>query len=170
MKKQIIFSHLYNDYSGSPRVLLNVIHALSPQYDCRLHLGNVNGGILSSVNIPVTQFFYRRHDYKIITLLFYLVSQISLFINLLRDDNIREDAIVYVNTLLPFGALLWGKLFKHTVILHIHEISISPTLLRYFLIKIAELSADEVIWVSETHREMLPINCCRKNVLYNCLD
>lgn len=170
MKKQIIFSHLYNDYSGSPRVLLSVIRALSSQYECRLHLGNLDGGILSSVNIPITQFFYRRHDYKILTLLFYLVSQISLFINLLRDDNIREDAIVYVNTLLPFGALLWGKLFKHTVILHVHEISIKPRLLRRFLIKIAEVSADEVIWVSETHREMLPINCCRKTVLYNCLD
>lgn len=170
MKKQIIFSHLYNDYSGSPKVLLSVIRALNSQYECHLHLGNFNGGILSSVNIPITQFFYKRSRYKIITLICYLASQVSLFINLMRDDNIREDAIVYVNTLLPFGALLWGKLFKHTVILHVHEISIRPKLLRHFLIKIAEMTADEIIWVSETHREMLPINCCRKNVLYNCLD
>jgi Na+-transporting NADH:ubiquinone oxidoreductase subunit NqrB len=66
--------------------------------------------------------FYRWSSKIVVTLLLFLIAQMPLLFKLLY--HVRKSDTVYVNTLLPFGALLAGKLKGAKVILHVHEVSL----------------------------------------------
>ncbi|WP_158510681.1 glycosyltransferase family 4 protein [Pseudomonas palleroniana] len=146
--KKIIFFHLLNDYSGSPKVLSQVIETVSKEgFEAELFLGGKgSAGFLSSVPCIQKRYFYKRFDNKLMTLVSYSISQFILFFKLLgyRDSS----AIFYVNTLLPFGAALAGKILGVKVIYHIHETSIRPKLLKLFLRWMVEKCSSENIFVS----------------------
>ncbi len=131
MDKKIVFVHLLNDYSGSPKVLSQIIDiAKNNNINYELFTGNKKGeGFLSPFKSQ--SYFYRRSNQRVITLWYYLFSQIILFFKILKYKD--EDVIVYINTMLPFGAALAGKIARKEVIYHIHEASITPKLLKRFL-------------------------------------
>ena len=58
MKKKIICFHLYNDYSGSPKVLKNVLDELLWKgFD--IELITSNGGVLDELSISlIPQYFF----------------------------------------------------------------------------------------------------------------
>ncbi|MCA0911034.1 glycosyltransferase family 4 protein [Qipengyuania gaetbuli] len=85
-----------------------------------------------------------------------MVSQVQLYRELSRS-SFPPHAVVYVNTLLPFGAALWGRRSGRMVIYHIHEVSLSPKILQSFLVWVARKTADLVLYVSEDNRARLPI-------------
>ena len=91
-------------------------------------------------------------------------------IRLLLDRHIARDALIYVNTLLPFGAALYGKLTGRRVVYHLHEVSVSPAPLRWLLTAIARWTASELIYVSDFHRQNLPISGVSACTIYNALD
>jgi L-malate glycosyltransferase len=151
----IVFVHLLNDNSGSPRVLTAVIKAIGTSED-RLMLGSDGDGPLGRCEVSVTRYWYRRGSNRIATLFTFAFSQIALYRALNRAD-IPQDATLYINTLLPFGAALWAKQKGRRVIYHLHEVSVSPASLRNFLIFIARYTAKQLIYVSQDHRVRLPI-------------
>jgi glycosyltransferase involved in cell wall biosynthesis len=165
----IIFVHLLNDSSGSPRVLKSAIEAFGSKGN-QLFVGSDGRGILEATGIAITRYSYRRSRWKLITLISYLFSQAALFFRLARSGNIDRDAVVYVNTLLPFGAALWGRRTGRRVVYHLHEVSVSPRPLRWFLSAIAERTASQIIYVSEDHRRRLPINSIPSITLHNPVD
>ncbi|MCK9504230.1 MAG: glycosyltransferase family 4 protein [Porticoccaceae bacterium] len=120
--------------------------------------------------MPITRYWYWRTPWRLLTLLTFLSSQVSLFFNLLGDRRIDRDAVLYVNTLLPFGAALYGKLTNRRVIYHLHEVSVSPAPLRWFLTAIARVTASDLVYVSDFHRHRLPISGVRSHTVYNALD
>ena len=146
--KKIIFFHLLNDYSGSPKVLSQVIEAVSKKgFDAELFLGGQgSAGFLSSVPCVQRRYFYRRFDNKFMTLISYTLSQVILFFKLLKYR--KSSVVFYVNTLLPFGAALAGKLLGIQVFYHIHETSIRPRPLKVFLRWIVEICSSNNIFVS----------------------
>lgn len=167
----IVFIHLLNDRSGSPKVLCSVIAALSRDLNCsRLFIGSDGTGCLDEIDILTTRYWYRRMPYRVLTLLTYLLSQFFLFLRLLRTRDIDRDAILYVNTLLPFGAALYGWMTRKTVIYHLHEVSVSPAPLRWLLVAIARLTAHSLIYVSDFHRKCLPFSGIPTKTVYNALD
>lgn len=171
MKRFIVFVHLLNDHSGSPRVLKNVINAVvSDKMPCLLYVGYPAVGILSDCMIPVKHYWYRRLGNRWGTLLTFSISQLILFFKLHFDRSIAKNAIVYVNTLLPFGAALYGKLTGRRVIYHLHEISLTPNLLKRFLLWIAQHTSSLNIYVSEAHRQALPVPDIESAVICNILD
>jgi glycosyltransferase involved in cell wall biosynthesis len=163
----IVFCHLLNDNSGSPVVLKSVIEALSP-VDANLVLlvGSQGQGCLDTAGIPIRRYWYHRSRFRFITLFTYLFSQASLYRALNRAD-LPADAVIYVNTLLPFGAALWGRRNGRTVIYHVHEVSITPGLMRRFLTRIVEKCAQHAFYVSEDQRKRLPIVDVPSTVLPN---
>ena len=165
----IVFAHLYNDRSGSPRVLKTVIESLAPSERCMLFLGSDGDGILSSVKVETKKYWYWRTGNRVATLLTYLFSQVLLFVALLRA-RLPKDAVIYVNTLLPFGAALYGKLTRRCVVFHVHEISISPTPLRAFLGAVARHTAFRLIYVSNKHRALLPLAPEKAMTIHNAVD
>jgi len=71
--------------------------------------------------------------------------------------------------MLPFGAGLAGWLMKKPVIYHIHETCITPPKLKTFLRKIIELSANKVIYVSNSVKLLESFNNKTEITIYNCL-
>lgn len=167
----IVFAHLLNDRSGSPRVLSAAIAALAQRGDeSRLFLGSEGSGFLDDAGIDTTRYWYRRTPYRPITFLTYVASQVSLLVDLLRTRNIDRDALIYVNTLLPFGAAIYGWLTGRRVVYHVHETSLSPVLLRWFLVGVARVTSVLNIYVSDAHARALPIEGVRSAKLYNALS
>jgi glycosyltransferase involved in cell wall biosynthesis len=166
---KIVAVHLLNDFSGSPKVLSQAILALQKSgVDAELLTGRSNDGFLSGIVNKHCYFYYRRSQNRWLTLFSYLLSQVSLFFKVLSYKN--QDVIIYVNTLLPFGAALAGKLIGKKVLYHIHETSITPNLLKIFLRKIVTLTATKVIFVSKSLAETELFNDVSHEVIYNCVD
>lgn len=166
----IVFAHLLNDSSGSPRVLCSTIAALRHGPSARLFVGSDGDGPLSQAGIPITRYWYRRTGYRLLTLVTYLASQLFLLLKLLGDRGIDGHAVVYVNTLLPFGAALYGRMTGRRVVYHVHEISISPPPLRWWLLGIARLTSSLNIYVSDAHRASLPIPGVPSRRVHNALS
>jgi L-malate glycosyltransferase len=169
-KRRILFVHLLNDYSGSPLVLSQIISEMKKKgHECHVFTNTLESGHLANIEgVEYHTFFYRWSKYKFLTLLLLLISQLVLFFKVLL--KLKKDSIVYVNTVLPFGAALAGKCYKTTVIYHIHETSITPKLLKKTLFAIANFTADHTIYVSNYlfHQEKLPNP--RNHVVHNALS
>ena len=178
MKVNLNFIHLYNDYSGSPRVLRDAIDATTDSLVINekvLFTSNHDGFLSDISNVEEINFFYRRSKSKGFQLLYYLLSQIFLFFavskKLLRskfsDKNI--DNIVVINTMLPFGGAIASKLFADKVIYYIHESHVSPHLLKRFLRWVIEFTSDDVIFVSNYLLKNEMFKNPNMNVIYNGL-
>ncbi len=171
MSFELVFVHLLNDSSGSPRVLKETIGAVhSQKIRSKLYLGSCGDGVLSHCDIPISRYWYRRMEHRILTLFTYFFSQAVLFCKLLADRTIDKNAVIYVNTLLPFGAALYGRLTGRRVIYHVHEISINPAPLKYLLTTIARMTSSLNIYVSDAHMKALPIPDIPARRVYNALD
>lgn len=154
----IVFCHLLNDRSGSPTVLRATLDALNAREDGLLFVGSQGRGVLEEAEVPTRRYWYHRSRHRIVTLFTYFASQVALYRALSRARDIPADATVFVNTLLPFGAMLWGKRTGRRVVVHVHEVSITPGVLRRFLTRCAARSADLLLYVSNDHRARLPID------------
>ena len=128
--KKIIFIHLLNDFSGSPKVLSQVIKACENEaIEIELFTGKSESGFLSGLTANHHHYFYKRSENKWMTLVTFMSSQLILFFKLLKYMN--KDVVIYVNTMLPFGAALAGFVMRKPVIYHVHEISLTPLALSH---------------------------------------
>ena len=167
----IVFVHLLNDSSGSPKVLASAIAAMRKRGEvARLFVGSDGTGCLDKVGVPITRYWYKRGAHRLVTLFTYFFSQVCLFMKLTQARDLPRDAILYVNTLLPFGAALYGAITRRPVVYHLHEVSVSPAPLKWFLTAIARITADRLIYVSDFHRSTLPIPSVPAVTVYNALN
>lgn len=167
----IVFAHLLNDRSGSPKVLKNSINAVAALITpATLYVGSQGDGILSDCGVQIKKYWYWRTGNKLGTLITYLFSQLVLFFKLLLDRNIDRNSVVYVNTLLPFGAAVYGWLTGRKVIYHVHEITITPAPLKWMLVNFCKLTSHLNIYVSDAHVKALPISNVPYKRIYNALD
>lgn len=100
--------------------------------------------------------------------MYYLISQLLLFIQCFRYWN--KDVVFYINTMMPFGAALAGKLMGKKVFWHIHETSIKPKPLKQFLRYMIHLTADKIIFVSQYLQEAERFKNKEQVVIYNSID
>jgi len=154
----IVFCHLLNDRSGSPTVLRATLGALNARKNGVLYVGSQGRGVLEEAQVTTRRYWYRRSRHRIVTLFTYFASQLALYLVLSRSRDIPADATVFVNTLLPFGAMLWGRRHGRRVVVHVHEVSITPVLLCRFLTLCAGRCASQLLYVSSDHRSRLPID------------
>lgn len=165
--RKIIFVHLLNDFSGSPKVLSQVISGLKDdRFELELFTSNNTKGFLSNL-VKTTTFTYKYFNNKWLTLVVFMYSQFVLFVKLLIFW--RRDITIYVNTMLPFGAALAGFLMRKPVIYQIHEISLSPKILKQFLRAIIKLTASKIIFVSKAVKESENFPAIPSKVIYNAL-
>ena len=142
--------HLYNDYSGSPKVLKMVISGLlSNGYP--VDLTTSRKGVLDELGevLNYRKFFYRYHFSRncIITLLRYLWVQLYTFIIAFRYLFIK-DVVFYINTILPIGPAFAGKLMGKPIIYHYHENAIAKGRFYRFLSWLMQKTASKIICVS----------------------
>ncbi len=167
--KKIIFVHLLNDFSGSPRVLADILTICDEkniQYD--LYTNSVDGGILNKFKEKITVIPYHRSNNKYITLFYFLFSQIVLFLKLLKYR--KENIVFYANTMLPFGVGIAGKLLKKNVVYHIHEKNIRPQILKKNLRFIISKTAYKTIYVSKSLLESEKFKKVPAKLVYNGIN
>jgi len=167
----IVFAHLYNDRSGSTRVLCSAIAALGSLDEERLlYIGSEGEGLLSEIEVPRVEYWFRSSRFRSMRGLVFLFSQSCLFARLLLDRRIPPRAVIYVNTLLPFGAALYGKLTGRPVIYHLHESSVRSGPMLRLLTAMVRWTSTLNIYVSDTHRRGLPIPGVPARTIANALD
>lgn len=148
---EIICFHLYNDFSGSPRVLCDVIEELLSK-GAHVTLVSGRGGVLDSLQHPhlkrrTLKYTFARN--KILRAGHYAWWQIkSFFLGLTYIT--RPKAIFYINTLLPVGAALAGRITGHDVVYHYHEHAPEKGIAYRFLAKAMQTLANTIICVSDT--------------------
>jgi len=170
MKAKRIFAvHLLNDFSGSPLILRQSLEILSNDHEVHLYTSTPSGeGNLSNIPGVINHdSFYKWSPNKLLTLFYFITAQSLLFFRFLFI--LKKEDTVYVNTLLPFGAALAGWIIGARVIYHIHEVSITPALLKSFLVKIARLCSAKIIFVSNFVKTQFDFPDEKSSVIYNAL-
>ena len=166
--KKIIFVHLFNDRSGSPKVLSQVIKAVHEAgYEAELYSAKSHNGFLSEILEKHYEYFFKRSENKYFTLLFYLFSQLNLFLSLLKYR--KDNVIIYVNTMMPFGAALAGKFMKKPVFYHVQETSITPHILKSFLRLVIQKCANKIIFVSNALKNREHFDDIEQLVIHNAI-
>ena len=169
-QRKIVAIHLLNDFSGSPLVFSQALRGLVENgYDVDLYTSKTTGtGFLSDIpGVDYFTFNYRWNPNKVITLIFYLLSQLNLFFSILKYR--KQPVTIYVNSVLPFGAALAGKIMGKRVVYHVHETSIKPLLLKKFLFGIVNQTASDAIFVSEFLKNAEPLSQVQSHKIYNAL-
>ena len=126
--------HLLNDYSGSPKVLRQLAKGwIQNGIECHIVTCGGREGFLSEIEgASYHHYWYKFAQNPVLRLFFLMFSQLSLIIKMIA--LIKKDDVVYVNTVLPFGAGILGKIIGCKVIYHIHETSIKPRILKNFFL------------------------------------
>ena len=161
--KRIVCFHLFNDYSGSPKVLRMVLEGvLNKGY--RVDLVSSKGGVLDELlhypNLRKHSYPYHFSSNGAITTLRYGMVQLYTFFLSFRW-LFCKDAVFYINTLLPVGPALAGRMMGKRVVYHYHENAFVKGAFYKILAAMMERLAHSIICVSEYQASFLK---CRKKV------
>lgn len=151
---KIVSFHLYNDNSGSPRVLHMVLEDLLKRGH-EVTLVTSRGGILDSLSHPNLRRVvvpYQFSNNFTARMLRYIFSQVISFFVGMRYLGDKER-VFYINTILPAGGAIAGKLTGHRVVYHYHEHVRTKGRVYRILSKLMQRIADAIICVSESQKE-----------------
>ena len=171
MKQRIIAFHLLNDKSGSPKVLRQLLldWAKQDQFDVHLFSSQNTDGFLSNLDgVKFHHAWYHFSSQPWLRLIFYWSSQFLLMLRLLFF--LKKNDLVYINTVLPFGAALIANLKSCRIIYHVHEVTINPRILKWLLLSIVKKSANEIIYVSNDVKNAHNIPHIPSHIVYNTLE
>ncbi len=167
-KSKIVAVHLLNDFSGSPLVFSQALNALKASgHPIVIHTSKGRSGFLDQVEASKFYFPYQFYSNIFIRLMAFTFSQVFLFFQLLKYR--KEDVIIYVNTLLPFGAALAAFCMRKKTFYHVHESYIQPAPLKSFLRWVASFTADTIFYVSNYLYQAEKIGNVNACVLHNVL-
>lgn len=148
--KHIVCFHLFNDYSGSPKVLKMVLEGMLRK-GYRIDLVSSKGGVLDELlhyqNLRKHSYPYRFSSNGAVTMLRYCLVQLYTFFLSFRW-LFRKDVVFYINTLLPAGPALAGRLMGKRVVYHYHENAFVKGGFYKLLAGVMQKLAHEIICVS----------------------
>ena len=144
-KQKIVFVHLFNGFTGSPKVLRSVIESTNGYKG--ILITNNTEGFLSRLDIPTFTFQFDLSSSKIVTLYSYLIAQFSIFFLVLKLCN--KNDILYINTTIPMFASFAGKIKRATIIFHLHEDRSCLNFVHRSLSKLRRYFCDVEIFVSD---------------------
>ena len=146
----IVCFHLFNDYSGSPKVLKGVLEGLLEK-GYPVDLVTSGGGVLDEL---IGKPGFRKHGYRyrfstnpIVTMCRYTAVQVYAFLVALRW-LFEKDVVFYINTSLPVGPALAGRLMGKRVVYHYHENAFIKSAFYEVLAWMMQRLAHEIICVS----------------------
>ena len=169
--KRVVFIHLLNNYTGSPKVLRDVILDVinSNKIDCVL-LTSESDGFLNELDQKIIKryrLFYKWHNINIFRLLYFLLAQFQIFFFILFKTN--KNDIIYLNTILPFSAYLASLISNRKIVNHIHE-NMSINKILYKIIRIVyKYNNQHSIFVSK-YLKTVTKNTKKSIVAYNSVS
>lgn len=166
---KIIAVHLLNDFSGSPKVLKQLLTGWTKKsISTELYISGGRQGFLSDIpNVTTHNYWYQFSKNPMIRFVFLMTSQWLLLLKLLF--KLQKTDLLYINTALPFGAAIAGKIKGCKIIYHIHETSMKPKILKIFLFGVVKWTANEVVYVSNFLANQEPLKV-KTNIIYNVLE
>lgn len=154
---RIICFHLFNDYSGSPKVLKSLLTGMLAE-GFEIELVTSEGGALDELpqcaNLKRKRYRYKFHNNAIIAFLRYTILQIYTFFVAL-GYAFDKETVFYINTILPVGPAIAGRLTGKEVIYHYHENATVKSGFYRFLAWCMQKIATEIICVSNYQRTFL---------------
>lgn len=173
MMNILVCFHLFNDFSGSPKVLRMVLGGLLESAERRVESGewrvesekwrveivtSKGDGALSDLDgrkgVRMHRYAYRFSDNGVVTMLRYSWVQLYVFLLSFRYLLSRET-VFYINTILPVGAALAGRLMGKRVVYHYHEDAGTKGVFYRLLARAMQGLASEIVCVSEYQRSFL---------------
>lgn len=170
MKNKIICIHVYNGFTGSPNVLATVVKGLfNENYDVSLVTSLNNNGFLSNLNCSYNKnisYVFKKN--KFLRLIQFLKFQIYSGFFVLKSS---KNNVIYLNTIQPFFPAVIAKLKGNRIIYHFHESYPKMSLFTKFLYFVVEITANDIICVSDYVLNQLNDKCQRKAiVIHNSLS
>lgn len=165
MNKLVCF-HLFNDFSGSPKVLRMVLGGLLESGELRVESGesrveivtSKGEGALSDLDgrkgVRMHRYAYRFSENGAVTMLRYSWVQLYIFLLSFRY-LLSRNTVFYINTILPIGAALAGRLMGKRVVYHYHEDAGTKSLFYRLLARAMQGLATEIVCVSAYQRSFL---------------
>lgn len=154
---KIVCFHLYNDFSGSPKVLKTVLEGLL-KMNRHIDIVSSKGGVLESLehyqNLRCYWYRYHFSERPFLTMLRYTLIQIYTFLFSFRY-LFTKNIVFYINTLLPIGPAVAGRLMGKRVVYHYHENAFVKGFVYRFLAKVMQYLAHQIICVSYFQASML---------------
>lgn len=149
--RHVVCFHLFNDYSGSPKVLAMVLRGLLEK-GCRVDLvTSQRGGALDALegleHLKVHRYRYTFSHRAAVTTVRYAWVQLLTFLWAWRWLFSR-DTVFYINTILPVGPALAGRLMRKQVVYHYHENAFVKSRFYRVLAGAMQRLAHEIICVS----------------------
>ena len=164
-----LFFHPNNDFTGSTRVLANLIESEYAGKKVTIITMNVGNGFLTNLsNVHIIPIYCFRVNNRRIPVLTGLIWRIhAWFVTLLLGWSYD---IFYINTIKPYYAAVVGWLYHKKIIYHIHE----KFIIKSMNIKLFEFVFNHVqakrIFVSEYVKSKYPLKVnCECVVQYNIL-
>lgn len=155
--KHIVCFHLFNDYSGSPKVLKMVLEGLLKK-GYQIDLVSSKDGVLDELlhygNLHKHSYPYKFSTNAMLTMLRYCLVQLYTFFLSFRW-LFCKDVVFYVNTLLPVGPALAGRLMGKRVVYHYHENAFIKGAFYKTLAAMMQKLAHEIICVSKYQASFL---------------
>lgn len=157
MNKLVCF-HLFNDFSGSPKVLRMVLGGLlergawrGESGEWRVEIVTSKGeGALSDLDgrkgVRMHRYAYCFSENGVVTMLWYSWVQVYLFVMAFRYLFSRRT-VFYINTILPVGAALAGRIMGKKVVYHYHENASAKGAFYGILARLMQVLATEIVCV-----------------------
>lgn len=167
---RILAFHLLNNYTGSPKVLSQLIKIWKNEgFDVHITTSLENEGFLSQISgITYHSNYYKFYNNPLVRFICLFFSQTIVFFKMLFW--VKPTDIIYINTILPFSAALLGKIKHCRVIYHLHETSTRPIIFKRFLNWVLKITATDVVYVSEYLANAEKVNGKLTYIVNNCID
>lgn len=157
--KRLVCFHLFNDFSGSPKVLRMVLGGLLERGAWSVEIVTSKGeGALSDLygrkGVRMHRYAYCFSDNGVVTMMRYSWVQLYIFFLSFRY-LLSRNTVFYINTILPVGAALAGRLMGKRVVYHYHENASAKGAFYRLLARAMQGLATEIVCVSAYQRSFL---------------
>ena len=164
---KIVFIHSLNNYTGSPNILSIVIKELIRcGYTAEIVTSRSEGFLSRIENAGYRYTCYRWTECMGRTILLLLLSQLGVFFRCFLGS---QKHIYYINTIVPFGAVIACWLTRKRYIIHVHENMQQHKSLYILLKQIYRFCNRKTIFVSD-YLAKQAINCRSGIVIPNVLS
>jgi glycosyltransferase involved in cell wall biosynthesis len=165
---KIVFIHLLNNFSGSPKILSLVIKEFVRRgYSADLITSKSDGFLSNIESVKYKYINYKWCGNKLKTACYLLIAQIELFFIILFYPS--KGTVFYVNTILPVGAVIACKFTKKKFIYHVHENMMQNKSMYSLYRNIFKMYNKKSIFVSD-YLKSVAISLKNGIVVYNTLD
>lgn len=157
---KILFVHLLNNYTGSPKVLRQLLYSFSnnSEYECHLLTSKTEGFLSGLENVSYHYNCYSWSDNKFCLAIKLFFAHVIIFFKVLLFKKVD---VVYINTILPFSASVAARLRRIPIVYHVHEVYVKPNAMHKLCFNIMKLTAKKYICVSDYVKN----NVCSENAV-----